>query len=152
MPRTRTRSRSHSFRNAPVSRSAIKPFVSGRPHSRAMRPNPWKRPHLWSSPLAMTDHGAVVEPTFKGDEKAPMRSPLARVEDRLIRRLLPHFPRWIQGSMSSVSGSGPRDARSWCERAGSRSFADARQHCDKGVQGADQPRSAGNASKQGIWR
>ncbi|RJQ45828.1 MAG: hypothetical protein C4534_03945 [Gaiellales bacterium] len=34
---------------------------------------------------------------FKGDQKLPLRSPLAKAERRLIDRLIPKFPRWLQG-------------------------------------------------------
>ena len=40
----------------------------------------------------------MSESTFTGDQKAPLVSPLARVEDRFLRWLLPHFPRWMQGN------------------------------------------------------
>lgn len=38
----------------------------------------------------------MSEKEFKGDKKAPMRSPLAKAEKRLIDALTPHFPQWIQ--------------------------------------------------------
>lgn len=34
---------------------------------------------------------------FKGDQKQPLRSPLAKGERRLIDHLIPRFPRWLQG-------------------------------------------------------
>ncbi|NNF64210.1 MAG: hypothetical protein HKN07_08100 [Acidimicrobiia bacterium] len=34
---------------------------------------------------------------FQGDQKAPLVSPLAAAEAKLINRLLPHFPRWVHG-------------------------------------------------------
>lgn len=46
----------------------------------------------------MVDPKRVSEHIFKGDQKAPIVSPLARAEDRFIRFLLPHFPHWIQGN------------------------------------------------------
>lgn len=35
--------------------------------------------------------------SFTGDRKAPMRSPLADLEHRLIEAWAPRFPRWIEG-------------------------------------------------------
>jgi len=34
---------------------------------------------------------------FKGDKRLPMKSPLAKGEQALIRALLPRIPRWIEG-------------------------------------------------------
>ncbi|MCG6892392.1 MAG: hypothetical protein LJE65_02200 [Desulfobacteraceae bacterium] len=34
---------------------------------------------------------------FQGDKKLPLRSPLAKVERRLIDACVPSFPRWIEG-------------------------------------------------------
>lgn len=34
---------------------------------------------------------------FTGDRKEPLVSPLAAIEDRFIRALLPRFPRWVRG-------------------------------------------------------
>jgi phosphatidylglycerophosphate synthase len=34
---------------------------------------------------------------FQGDKKLPLKSPLAKVERRLIDRWTPRFPRWIEG-------------------------------------------------------
>lgn len=36
-------------------------------------------------------------PTFTGDKKVPLKSPLAKIERRFIDFLTPHFPGWIQG-------------------------------------------------------
>jgi phosphatidylglycerophosphate synthase len=35
--------------------------------------------------------------SFKGDTKLPLKSPLARVERKIIDALVPGFPRWIEG-------------------------------------------------------
>jgi archaetidylinositol phosphate synthase len=35
--------------------------------------------------------------TFTGDKKVPLRSPLAKIERRVIVALTPRFPGWIQG-------------------------------------------------------
>lgn len=37
------------------------------------------------------------ESQFQGDKKLPFKSPLARLERRLIDATTPHFPKWIEG-------------------------------------------------------